>query len=191
LWAMDTRTGEWRMLVDSKKVGTGAVLSEAEKMQRERARIGGSKGIVAYDWAPDGKSVLVPLEGEIYRAGLDGSIARLPARPGPKLNAEVSPAGGYVSWVQDQNLVVMGQAGGEPRAITDDGQGTVHWGEAEFVAQEEMARFKGYWWSPDDKYVAVERFDEAPVGIVTRAAIGAEGTQIFQQRYPKAGTPNA
>ncbi|MBC7042203.1 S9 family peptidase, partial [Salmonella enterica subsp. enterica serovar Enteritidis] len=71
LWAMDTRTGEWRMLVDSKKVGTGAVLSEAEKMQRERARIGGSKGIVAYDWAPDGKSVLVPLEGEIYRAGLD------------------------------------------------------------------------------------------------------------------------
>ncbi|RJG34621.1 DPP IV N-terminal domain-containing protein, partial [Motilimonas pumila] len=127
---------------------------------------------------------------EIYRAGLDGGIARLPARPGPKLNAEVSPAGGYVSWVQDQNLVVMGQAGGEPRAITDDGLGTVHWGEAEFVAQEEMARFKGYWWSPDDKYVAVERFDEAPVGIVTRAAIGAEGTQIFQQRYPKAGTPN-
>ncbi|OSZ68785.1 S9 family peptidase [Sphingomonas sp. IBVSS2] len=191
LWAMDTRTGEWRMLVDSKKVGTGAALSEAEKMQRERARIGGSKGIVAYDWAPDGKSVLVPLEGELYRAGLDGNIVRLPARPGPKLNAEISPAGGYVSWVQDQNLVVMGVAGGEPRPITDDGQGTVHWGEAEFVAQEEMARFNGYWWSPDDKYVAVERFDEAPVGIVTRAAIGAEGTQLFQQRYPKAGTPNA
>lgn len=190
LWAMDTRTGEWRMLVDSKKVGTGAALSEAEKMQRERARIGGSKGIVAYDWAPDGKSVLVPLEGELYRAGLDGNIVRLPARPGPKLNAEISPAGGYVSWVQDQNLVVMGVAGGEPRPITDDGQGTVHWGEAEFVAQEEMARFNGYWWSPDDKYVAVERFDEAPVGIVTRAAIGAEGTQLFQQRYPKAGTPN-
>ena len=39
------------MLVDSKKVGSGAELSEAEKMQRERARIGGSKGIVAYDWA--------------------------------------------------------------------------------------------------------------------------------------------
>ncbi|MBN8811488.1 DPP IV N-terminal domain-containing protein [Sphingomonas leidyi] len=191
LWAMDTRTGEWRMLVDSKKVGTGAALSEAEKMQRERARIGGSKGIVAYDWAPDGKSVLVPLEGELYRAGIDGTIAKLPAKAGPKLNAEVSPAGGYVSWVQDQNLVVLGAAGGEPRAITDDGRGTVHWGEAEFVAQEEMARFNGYWWSPDDKYVAVERFDEAPVGIVTRAAIGAEGTQLFQQRYPKAGTPNA
>src|SRR5689334_22702562 len=41
LWALDTRTGKERMLVDSKKVGTGAELSEAEKMQRERARIGG------------------------------------------------------------------------------------------------------------------------------------------------------
>jgi dipeptidyl-peptidase-4 len=191
LWAMDTRTGEWRMLVDSKKVGTGAELSEAEKMQRERARIGGSKGIVAYDWAPDGKSVLVPLEGELYRAGLDGSIAKLPTKAGPKLNAEISPAGGFVSYVQDQNLVVMGLANGRARTVTDDGEGTVHWGEAEFVAQEEMGRFTGYWWSPGDRYVAVERFDEAPVGIVTRAAIGAEGTSVYQQRYPKAGTPNA
>lgn len=64
LWARDTRTGAERMLVDSKKVGTGAELTEAEKMQRERARIGGSKGIVAYDFAPDGRSILVPLDGE-------------------------------------------------------------------------------------------------------------------------------
>jgi dipeptidyl-peptidase-4 len=59
------------------------------------------------------------------------------------------------------------------------------------VAQEEMARFGGYWWSPDDKRIAVERFDDAGVGIVTRTAIGAESTQTFQQRYPAAGTANA
>lgn len=191
LWAMDTTTGEWRMLVDSKKLGTGAELSEAEKMQRERARISGSKGIVAYDWSPDGKTILVPLEGELYLAGLDGQVRKLPAGAGPKLNARVSPAGRFASYVQDQNLVVMDLAAGAARRVTDDGKGTVHWGEAEFVAQEEMGRFTGYWWSPGDRYVAVERFDEAPVGIVTRAAIGAERTDIYQQRYPKAGTPNA
>lgn len=191
LWAMDTTTGEWRMLVDSKKLGTGAELSEAEKMQRERARISGSKGIVAYDWSPDGKTILVPLEGELYLAGLDGQVRKLPAGAGPKLNARVSPAGRFASYVQDQNLVVMDLAAGAPRRVTDDGKGTVHWGEAEFVAQEEMGRFTGYWWAPGDRYVAVERFDEAPVGIVTRAAIGAERTDIYQQRYPKAGTPNA
>jgi dipeptidyl-peptidase-4 len=80
--------------------------------------------------------------------------------------------------------------GGKARALTTSGKGTVHWGEAEFVAQEEMDRRTGFWWSPDEKRVAVERFDEAPVKIVSRAAIGAEGTTVYNQRYPAAGTPN-
>ncbi|WP_405051330.1 DPP IV N-terminal domain-containing protein [Sphingomonas sp. LC-1] len=191
LWARDTRTGEERMLVDSKKVGSGAELSEAEKMQRERARIGGSKGIVAYDWAPDGKSILVPLDGDLYLAGLDGQVRRLTNTPGGELNPIVSPKGGFVSFVRDQNLWAMPLTGGEARALTKEGGGTVHFGEAEFVAQEEMHRFTGYWWSPDERYIAVERFDEAPVKVAVRAAIGAAGTKIYEQRYPAAGTPNA
>ncbi|MHA6719538.1 S9 family peptidase [Sphingomonas sp. RS6] len=190
LWAMDTATGKWRMLVDSKRLGSGAELSEAEKMQRERARIGGTKGIVRYDWAPDGKSILVPLEGELFRVGIDGEIKKLSAAAGPKLNPTLSPGGRYASYVQGQNLFVLDLSSGRPMQVTEDGAGTVHWGEAEFVAQEEMGRSTGYWWSPDDRHIAVERFDEAPVGIVTRAAIGADGTSIYQQRYPKAGTSN-
>jgi dipeptidyl-peptidase-4 len=191
LWAMDTTTGDWRMLVDSKKVGTGAELSEAEKMQRERARIGGQRGIVTYDWSSDGRSILVPLDGDLYLAGLDGSVKRLTNTPGGELNPVVSPKGGFVSFVRDQNLSVLDMATGKEAKITTDGAGTVHWGEAEFVAQEEIGRSTGYWWSPDEQYIAVERFDEAPVGVVTRAAIGANGTTVFNQRYPAAGTPNA
>nr|WP_231733736.1 MULTISPECIES: S9 family peptidase [unclassified Sphingomonas] len=190
LWAMDTATGQWRMLVDSKKIGTGAELSEAEKMQRERARIGGSKGIVAYDWAPDGKSILVPLDGDLYLATLDGQVRRLTATEGGELNPVISPRGGYASFVRDQNLVVLDLATGKEVKATTEGRGTVYFGEAEFVAQEEMGRRTGYWWSPDDTRIAVQRFDESPVGIVSRAAIGAEGTKIYDQRYPKAGTAN-
>jgi dipeptidyl-peptidase-4 len=54
-----------------------------------------------------------------------------------------------------------------------------------------MHRFTGYWWSPDERYIAVERFDEAPVKVFSRAAIGASGTKVYDQRYPAAGTPNA
>ena len=190
LWAMDTTTGVWRMLVDSRKVGTGAELTEAEKMQRERARIGGQRGIVAYDWTPDAKAILVPLDGDLYLATLDGKVKRLTETAGGELNPLVSPNGGYASFVRDQNLVVLDLASNRETKVTDDGAGTVHWGEAEFVAQEEIDRTTGYWWSPDERYLAVERFDEAPVGTVTRAAIGADGTKVFEQRYPAAGTPN-
>ena len=191
LWTRDTSSGAERMLVDSAALGTGAELSEAEKMQRERARIGGSRGIVAYDFAPDGRSILVPLDGDLYLASLDGQVRRLTATLGGELNAKVSPQGGFVTFVRDQNLWIQPLAGGPARALTTEGAGTVHFGEAEFVAQEEMDRPTGYWWSPDERFIAVERFDEAPVQIATRAAIGATGTRVYQQRYPAAGTPNA
>jgi dipeptidyl-peptidase-4 len=190
LWAMDTRTGQSRMLVDSKAVGTGAELSEEEKMQRERKRIGSQSGIVSYDWAPDGKSILVPLDGDLYLATLDGKARRLTETPEAELNAVVSPAGRYVSFVRDQNVWAVDAAGGQAKQLTQGGGGTIHFGEAEFVAQEEMSRYTGYWWSPDDAMIAVQKYDEAPVGIVSRAAIGAEGTKVYDQRYPRAGTPN-
>lgn len=190
LWAMDTTTGAWRMLVDSRKVGSGQELTEAEKMQRERARIGGLAGIVTYDWSADGRSILVPLDGDLFLATLDGNVRRLTQTETGELNPVISPEGGFVSFVRDQNLYVQPLAGGEARAITKGGGGTIYWGEAEFVAQEEMGRMTGYWWSPDDRRVAVQRFDEAPVGVVTRTAIGAEDTRVYDQRYPKAGTPN-
>jgi dipeptidyl-peptidase 4 len=190
LWAVDTATGDARMLVDSTKFGGGEI-SEAEKMQRERARIGGTKGIVAYDWASDGKSLLVPLDGDLFVASLDGSTKRLTNTPQGELDATVSPKGGYVSFVRDQNLFVVDTISGTERRLTRDGGGTLSWGVAEFVAQEEMDRTKGHWWSPDDSRIAVARVDESGVAIVSRAAIGAEGTKVFDQRYPRAGAANA
>ncbi len=190
LWAVDTATGEARMLVDSTKFGGGEI-SEAEKMQRERARIGGTRGIVSYDWAPDGKSLLVPLDGDLFVASLDGSTKRLTNTSQGELNATVSPKGSYVSFVRDQNLFVVDTVSSIERRLTRDGGNTLSWGLAEFVAQEEMGRTTGHWWSPDDSRIAVARVDESGVAIVSRAAIGAEGTQVFDQRYPRAGATNA
>jgi dipeptidyl-peptidase-4 len=191
LWAMDTSTGQIRMLVDSKKIGTGEALSEAEKMRRERARVGGTKGIVEYDWSPDGKSVLVPLDGDLYLADVaSGAIRRLTNTPDTEIDAHVSEGSRYVSFVRGQNAFVIDLTTGAERPLTTQGQGTVTCGTAEFVAQEEMDRRTGTWWAPGDGRVAIECFDEAKVQVVTRAAIGANGTTTYNQRYPAAGTPN-
>lgn len=190
LWAIDTATGGERMLVDSLKLGSGATLSEDEKMRRERARLGGTRGIVQYDWAPDGKSLLVPIDGDLWLAPLEGMPAKLPA-PNGALDPQVSSGGGYVSFVRGQNLYAIDLVHGHAvRQLTQDGGGTITWGSAEFVAQEEMDRTRGHWWAPGDAYVAVERYDDAKVPLVTRAAIGAAGTKTFEQRYPAAGTAN-
>lgn len=189
LWAFDRQTGKWAMLVDSEKLGSGRALSEAEKMQRERQGLVSLKGIVTYDWAADGKTVLVPLEGTLYLAGIDGSVRKAAASAGDVLNPALSETGKYLSFVRD-NRLWTGAVGGDMAPVTPAEGELVHWGEAEFIAQEEFARQAGYWWSPDDARIAVERYDDAPVSVVTRAAIGASGTTTFAQRYPAAGSAN-
>jgi len=191
LWAIDTATGAERMLVDSQKIGTGGAISEEEKMRRERARIAGTKGITEYGWAPDSKSILVPIDGDLYVATLDGNVRRLTATAATEIDPKVSETGRYLSFLRDQNLYVMDAASGQEHALTTDGGKTLSWGAAEFVAQEELSRDTGYWWSPDDRYLAVARVDESPVAVVKRAAIGASGTELIEQRYPAAGTKNA
>jgi dipeptidyl-peptidase-4 len=190
LWAMDTSTGQLRMLVDSTKIGGGEI-SEAEKMRRERNRVGGSKGIVEYEWAPDGKSILAPVDGDLYLADVaTGAVRRLSNTPATEIDAHVSEGGRFVSFVRDQNLYAIDLSTGAEHPLTTEGKGTVTCGTAEFVAQEEMDRHTGTWWAPHDSRVAVECYDEANVATVTRAAIGANGTKVFDQRYPAAGTPN-
>ena len=190
LWAFDRQTSKWSMLVDSQRLGSGAAMSEAEKMQRERKGTVSLKGIVTYDWSANGKTILVPLEGKLYLAGTDGSVRQVTgAGAGDVLNPVLSETGKYLSFLRG-NRLWAGPVGGAIMPVTAAEGKLVHWGEAEFVAQEEMDRSTGYWWSPKDNRIAVERFDESPVDVVTRAAIGAAGTTTYQQRYPAAGTRN-
>ena len=81
LWEYHIADGVNRMLVDSKAlVPEEEQLDDVEKARRERMRIAG-KGIVEYVWAPDGKSILFPLAGDLYLYGLgaaaDKAVRRL------------------------------------------------------------------------------------------------------------------
>ena len=191
LWVVDTATGQSRMLVDSEKLSSGAALSEAERMNRERRRIADVKGITDYAWAPDAKRLLVPVDGDLWVAALDGSVTRLTQTPETETDAKLSPKGGFASFVRDGHLFVQALAGGDAREVAGENTPKVSWGVAEFIAQEELDRFDGHWWAPDDSRIAVARVDESPVKQVTRAAIGADGTRLFTQAYPAAGTANA
>ena len=196
LWGFDRHSGAWRMLVDSAKLSSGRDLSEAARMQRERERIGDLKGIVSYDWAPDSQSVLAPVDGQLFLAHVTGKDAGqvvpiVAAQGGEVFNPTLGPKGGHIAFVRDRRLWVAPLSGKAVTVTPVETNPDVHWGEAEFVAQEELHRMAGSWWSPDETRLAVERYDESGVAVVSRAAIGAGATSVTQQRYPAAGTANA
>ena len=193
LWEYQLKDNTTRLLVDSKKLEpNGEQLSDAEKARRERERTAGLHGIVSYQWSPDGKQLLFPIGGKLYVYSLatPDAAPKLLDTGDNVLDPKISPKGRYVSYVRDQNLWVIDLWTGEAKQLTHDGGGTVHNGEAEFVAQEEMDRSTGYWWAPDDSSVAFERYDEAHVQVTKRTELYADHTDVIDQRYPAAGTPN-
>ncbi len=192
LWAIDVAGGEPYRLIDARSLTAGTKeLSEAEKARRERQRIS-ARGIVAYAWDDKGRFILVPADGDLFLFDVAaGQVRPLPATPGDEVDAKVSPQGRFVSYVRDQNLYVRDVAAGAETAITTEGGGTVTFATAEFVAQEEMHRFTGYWWSSDERRIAYTKVDEAQVDLVPRFELGPTGAKTVNQRYPRAGRPNA
>ena len=94
-------------------------------------------------------------------------------------------------FVMSGNLGFVNLATGSVTWVTDDGGETTSNGVAEFIAAEEMHRFRGYWWSPDDAQIAFTRVDESSIPVTVRQEVYADRTESVPQRYPFAGGPNA
>jgi dipeptidyl-peptidase-4 len=192
LWIADVAGGEPRMLLDGKKLAPeNRELSEAEKARRERAGVS-TRGVVDYEWDSQGKVILAPVEGDLWVYDVAAKAARqLTHSAADEIDAKVSPKGGFVSFVRDDNLYIVPTAGGAERALTEGGTELKSWGTAEFIAQEEMDRHTGYWWSPDDSKIAIAFVDQTGVDVVERPEVNATGAKVVPQRYPRPGRPNA
>ncbi len=191
LWEYNLKEGKNKMLVDSKDIFSGPEnLSDEEKARRERQRVFGS-GIMEYSWDKEGKALLFPLNGDLYHYQLaTKTTKKLTDTDAFETDAKFSPKGNYVSFIREQNIFVLNVASGKELQLTTDGGNLIKNGMAEFVAQEEMGRMTGYWWSPDETKIAYTRVDETPVEAVTRSEIYADNIKMIHQRYPSAGTPN-
>lgn len=192
LWIADVAGGEPRLLLDGKTLAPAEKeLSEAEKARRERKGVA-TRGVVDYAWDSQGKVILAPVEGDLWLYDLAARSARqLTHTPDDEIDAKISPKGGFVSYVRNDNLYITPTAGGAERALTEGGSELKSWGTAEFIAQEEMDRLTGYWWSPDDSRIAFTHVDISGVDVVERPEVGATGAKIVPERYPRPGRPNA
>ena len=196
LWQYFIASGEHSLwlnaaeILDS-KTAESAAESAAEKAARERRR-SFNHGITSYSFSPDGSQILLPVDGAGYLLDTASGAVRCFTLPNTRqTDLRFSPKGSFATYVRAGNLYRYHFQDDEEHRLTDDGGDLVSNGMAEFIAQEEMHRFTGYWWSPDEHYLAFTRVDETPVALSYRYEIDAEGIQVVPQRYPYAGATNA
>jgi len=191
LWLYDIEAEKHQLLVSADQLATDEVeLSDEEKARRERQRVSGS-GIIEYSWSAEGDALLFPYNGDVfYHQPGKSETRKMTKTEAFETDVKFSPEGNYISYIREQNLYFVDIASGEEQAVTTEGGGTIKFGMAEFVAQEEMKRMTGYWWSPDESAIALTKVDESPVPLATRSEIYADRIETIQQRYPFAGSDN-
>ncbi|GHC48402.1 prolyl oligopeptidase family serine peptidase [Streptomyces flavofungini] len=197
LWVLDLADGGGteRVAADPRALldGSAEQLSAAERARRERSREGGA-GIVGYATDAAVELAAFALSGRLFVAELRAGTARELPAPAPVIDPRPAPDGRHIAYVSGGALRVTGADGEGDRALAAPDAveaATVTYGLAEFIAAEEMDRFRGFWWSPESDRLLVARVDEAPVQrwwIADPAHPDREPTSVA---YPAAGTDNA
>ena len=192
LYSFDLESGEERVLLTADQVlmGETAELSEEERERRERLRSVAS-GIASYQLSRDGSHILVPLSGRLFHVKHDdGTVVELQTEAGYPNDARLSPTGEDVAYVVDSDLYVFNIAGSHERRLTETAAEHLTNGLPGFIAQEEMLRYAGYWWSPAGTQLAYEETDTTDVERLYAHDPADPTAQPHESYFPRAGTQN-
>ncbi len=197
LFVLDLADGSTKALLGAGAAGvTEDNLTLDERLRRERSRNLG-QGVTSLAWAKERDRLLVPQRDGLHVLDAPEFTGRLAvaAVGSPMLDPQLSPDGTRVAFVRDGEVWVAPLDGGEPEQIT---RGAVELGRtnglAEFVAQEEMGRDHGFWWSPDGARIAFTEVDESHIPVFRIMHQGSDAVGDGAQedhRYPFAGEANA
>jgi dipeptidyl-peptidase 4 len=191
LYELEIASGKERELLTPEQILQSGEekLSAEEKSRRERQRQS-LRGFTAFQLTEDGARVLVTLGGKLYvvaRAG--GTFAEMPGSGW--IAPQLSPDGKFIGAVRGNELFVIDIAGRTERQLTTGATEFLHHGVAEFVAQEELDRFDGFWWSPDSRSLVYQETDNTGVEIRYIADPLHPEEPPAKNFYPRPGTANA
>lgn len=193
LFSFDVATGVERRLLTASELLGGAEesLTAEERARRQRQRMA-ARGIASFQLSSDGGSILFPLSGKLYVYDRASQRVRVLAdHGGAPVDPRWSPDGRSVSCVRGGELNVIDAGSGTQRALTSGATEGITHATAEFVAQEEMERMAGYWWSPDSATLAYQETDEREVERFQIADPMHPERAPDAFAYPRAGRRNA
>ena len=192
LWVLDVATGEERLVADPLQLLDtidDEALPTEERLRRERMREGAS-GITAYATDTAATVTAFALAGKLYVAGMLSGQARELVVDGPVYDPRPDPVATCVAYVCGRTLRIA-ELDGSSWELAGDELDEVSWGSADFIAAEEMDRFRGYWWSPDGAAIAATRVDVEAVQRWYISDPANPDQPANEVRYPVAGTANA
>ena len=192
LFELELATGTTKVLLTPEAVLAGASeqLTAAEKARLERQRVS-ARGFTSYQLSEDGSRLLVGLSGKLYvidRAS--GKPTQLKTGEGACIDPKFSPDGKSVAYVRDFDLQVIDLAKNVERRITKGGTEQKPHGLAEFVAQEEMDRDSGFWFSPDSASIVFQETDTAGVEVFSVPDPTKPEREAERFPYPRPGKKN-
>lgn len=191
LWVCEQGDGwQERLLVQAAALGSDGEIPAAERARRERLREVTS-GITAYSLDADGSRAAFVVDGVPYVVDVSTQTVSQVAHPGPVVDSHISPDGQYVAFVHDNRVWLSTVEGDESICVTPEEGDAISWGLADFIASEELERYRGMWWLADSRRLLVERVDESNVETRWIADPAQPEREPTAHRYPSAGTANA
>jgi dipeptidyl-peptidase-4 len=170
--------------------GTTGALPPEEILRRERQRIQ-DQGITGYALAEEADVAVFAYAGDLYRARAGGDPERLTETPETEEDPQLSPDGTRLAFVREGDLFVLDLAGRSETRLTEGARDGLTHGLAEYIAQEEMDRSSGFWWSRDGAFLAYAEVDETDIPVYPIVHQGGASWDVERHRYPFAGGPNA
>ncbi|MBK7392120.1 MAG: S9 family peptidase [Chloracidobacterium sp.] len=192
LMRVDAVTGNAVPYLDSGRLA--AALSRAGVKLDDATAMANSPGL---QFNSDESGILIDNANDLwYYDVASGNVKRLTNSRDAELEADFSPDGRTVSFVRGNNLWVVDVAKGGEKQLTRDGREgdkPIYNGYLDWVYEEELygrGQKRGYWWSPDSRYIAFLRLDETPVPKFILANDIPNDQLIETTSYPQAGDPN-
>lgn len=190
LWILEPSSGQERLVGDPTALGGRGVLTDEERLRRERVRESAS-GITSYATDTAVATAAFAVGGRLFVADLvNATLRRIPI-PEAAHDPRPSPNGQQVAFVSQGNVYVVDAGAAAATQVAGEDDPEVTWGQAEFVASEEMGRTRGFWWSPDGNHLAITRVDVAEVQRLHLGDPTEPTKQPVSVAYPAAGTTNA
>jgi len=108
------------------------------------------------------------------------------------LHPQFSPDGQYISYVQNNNLMLFHIPTATTQAVTTDGKWNfIINGNCDWVYEEEFEFSQAYAWNKEGTHLAYYRFDESKVKEFNMTFYDNAHNSDYRYKYPKAGDDNS